>query len=223
MQYPINSIFQTLQGEGLHAGVPAIFIRLQGCPIGCMWCDTKYTWKTLLNREISLEQVLIKKINTNFWCIASTKMILNTISKYKWTAKHVVITGGEPCLHDLIPLTNALETAGFSCQIETSGTHVILCTDSTWVTVSPKINMNKNYEPLHKSLVRADEIKHPVAHLHDIEKLDLYLKTINDSKPRVILLQPISQQTNAIQLCIKTCIIRNWRLSTQIQKYLNFS
>ncbi|VTR58202.1 7-carboxy-7-deazaguanine synthase [Serratia fonticola] len=41
MQYPINEMFQTLQGEGYFTGVPAIFIRLQGCPVGCSWCDTK--------------------------------------------------------------------------------------------------------------------------------------------------------------------------------------
>lgn len=43
MQYPINEIFQTLQGEGVFTGVPAIFVRLQRCPVGCSWCDTKHT------------------------------------------------------------------------------------------------------------------------------------------------------------------------------------
>ena len=45
MQYPINEMFQTLQGEGYFTGVPAIFIRLQGCPVGCAWCDTKHTYR----------------------------------------------------------------------------------------------------------------------------------------------------------------------------------
>lgn len=52
MQYPINEMFQTLQGEGYFTGVPAIFIRLQGCPVGCAWCDTKHTEK-LEDREVS--------------------------------------------------------------------------------------------------------------------------------------------------------------------------
>lgn len=47
MQYPINEIFQTLQGEGVFTGVPAIFVRLQRCPVGCSWCDTKHTWEQL--------------------------------------------------------------------------------------------------------------------------------------------------------------------------------
>lgn len=47
MQYPINEMFQTLQGEGYFTGVPAIFIRLQGCPVGCARCDTKHTQEKL--------------------------------------------------------------------------------------------------------------------------------------------------------------------------------
>jgi 7-carboxy-7-deazaguanine synthase len=58
MQYPINEMFQTLQGEGYFTGVPAIFIRLQGCPVGCAWCDTKHTWDKLEDREVS---------STAFW------------------------------------------------------------------------------------------------------------------------------------------------------------
>ncbi len=48
-----------------------------------------------------------------------------------WTARHVVITGGEPCIHDLTPLTTLLEQNGFSCQIETSGTHEVRCSPNT--------------------------------------------------------------------------------------------
>ena len=60
MQYPINEMFQTLQGEGYFTGVPAIFIRLQGCPVGCAWCDTKHTWEKLEDREVSLFSILAK-------------------------------------------------------------------------------------------------------------------------------------------------------------------
>ncbi|MFZ6043504.1 7-carboxy-7-deazaguanine synthase QueE, partial [Vibrio natriegens] len=80
----------------------------------------------------------------------------------KYTAKHVVITGGEPCLYDLVPLTEALEQAGFRCQIETSGTSEVKATANTWVTVSPKINMKAKLPVLPSALERADEIKHPV-------------------------------------------------------------
>lgn len=67
MQYPINEMFQTLQGEGYFTGVPAIFIRLQGCPVGCAWCDTKHTWDKLEDREVSLYSILAKTKESDKW------------------------------------------------------------------------------------------------------------------------------------------------------------
>ncbi|ARJ42594.1 7-carboxy-7-deazaguanine synthase QueE [Pantoea alhagi] len=223
MQYPINEMFQTLQGEGFYTGVPAIFIRLQGCPVGCSWCDTKHTWDKLADRETSLGDILLKTVETDAWGAADADALLNTINQQQWTARHVVITGGEPCIHDLTPLTEALQQAGFSCQIETSGTYAVRCTAQTWVTVSPKVNMRGGYDVLDQALVRADEIKHPVARQRDIDALDLLLARLKDQKARIIALQPISQKEDATRLCIATCIARNWRLSMQTHKYLNIA
>ncbi len=131
MQYPINEMFQTLQGEGYFTGVPAIFIRLQGCPVGCAWCDTKHTWDKLADREVSLFSILAKTKESDKWGPASSEDLLAIIGRQGWTARHVVITGGEPCIHDLAPLTSLLEQNGFSCQIETSGTHEVRCTPHT--------------------------------------------------------------------------------------------
>ncbi|MBW6099128.1 hypothetical protein KZ773_06535 [Escherichia coli] len=62
---------------------------------------------------------------------ASSEDLLAVIGRRGYTARHVVITGGEPCIHDLLPLTDLLEKNGFSCQIETSGTHEVRCTPNT--------------------------------------------------------------------------------------------
>lgn len=223
MQYPINEMFQTLQGEGFYTGVPAIFIRLQGCPVGCSWCDTKHTWDKLANRETSLGDILVKTVESDAWGNADAAALIDTIRQQGWTARHVVITGGEPSIYDLTPLTTALEAAGFSCQIETSGTHEVHCSASTWVTVSPKVNMRGGYDVLAQALKRADEIKHPVARQRDIDALDALLATLNDDVARIIALQPISQKDDATKLCIDTCIARNWRLSMQTHKYLNIA
>jgi len=223
MQYPINEMFQTLQGEGVYTGVPAIFIRLQGCPVGCSWCDTKHTWDKLASRETSLGDILLKTTETDAWGAADAQALLAVIAQYGWMARHVVITGGEPCIHDLTPLTEMLERHGFSCQIETSGTHDVRCSESTWVTVSPKVNMRGGYDVLHQALVRANEVKHPVARQRDIEALDRLLATLDDQKNRIVALQPISQKDDATKLCIATCIARNWRLSLQTHKYLNIA
>ena len=205
MQYPINEMFQTLQGEGYFTGVPAIFIRLQGCPVGCAWCDTKHTWEKLEDREVSLFSILAKTKESDKWGAASSEDLLAVIGRQGYTARHVVITDG------------------FSCQIETSGTHEVRCTPNTWVTVSPKLNMRGGYEVLSQALERANEIKHPVGRVRDIEALDELLATLTDDKPRVIALQPISQKDDATRLCIETCIARNWRLSMQTHKYLNIA
>ncbi|WP_114195987.1 7-carboxy-7-deazaguanine synthase QueE [Edaphovirga cremea] len=223
MQYPINEMFQTLQGEGFFTGVPAIFIRLQGCPVGCSWCDTKHTWDQLAEREITLDQVLVKTQENDGWGAASSEELLATIEQQGYTARHIVITGGEPCIHDLMPLTMLLEKNGFGCQIETSGTHEVRCSPHTWVTVSPKVNMRGGMKVIDQALKRADEIKHPVARQRDIDALDELLATLDDEKQRIVALQPISQKEDATRLCIETCIARNWRLSMQTHKYLNIA
>ncbi|VEB54809.1 Queuosine Biosynthesis QueE Radical SAM [Salmonella enterica subsp. enterica] len=195
MQYPINEMFQTLQGEGYFTGVPAIFIRLQGCPVGCAWCDTKHTWDKLSDREVSSVQHSGKnQRERQMEVLRAVEDLLAVINRQGYTARHVVITGGEPCIHDLMPLTDLLEKSGFSCQIETSGTHEVRCTPNTWVTVSPKVNMRGGYDVLSQALERANEIKHPVGRVRDIEALDELLATLSDDKPRVIALQPISQK-----------------------------
>ncbi|MFR4487231.1 MAG: 7-carboxy-7-deazaguanine synthase QueE [Escherichia coli] len=222
MQYPINEMFQTLQGEGYFTGVPAIFIRLQGCPVGCAWCDTKHTWEKLEDREVSLFSILAKTKESDKWGAASSEDLLAVIGRQGYTARHVVITGGEPCIHDLLPLTDLLEKNGLAARSKP----VVLMKYAAHrirVTVSPKLNMRGGYEVLSQALERANEIKHPVGRVRDIEALDELLATLTDDKPRVIALQPISQKEDATRLCIDTCIARNWRLSMQTHKYLNIA
>lgn len=223
MLYPINEMFQTLQGEGYFTGVPAIFVRLQGCPVGCSWCDTKHTWEKEAGREVDIQRIMVKTEESDAWGSVSEQQLLDIFSQQGYTARHVVITGGEPSIYDLLPLTSRLEQAGYCCQIETSGTHEVRCSDHTWVTVSPKVNMRGGLKILPQALQRADEIKHPVARMRDIEALEALLATLNDDKKRIIALQPISQKEYATKLCIETCIAKNWRLSMQTHKYLNIA
>lgn len=221
MQYPLNEIFQTLQGEGYFTGVPAIFIRLQGCSVGCSWCDTKYTWLRDGDDQVAPEYIPLKSSESPHWANFRAEEMIAMIQQHGWTARHVVITGGEPCMHNLMRLTSVLEEKGFNCQIETSGTYEIECTSRTWVTVSPKIRMRGGLNVLTQALRRSNEIKHPVGRQSDIDALDALLLTLHDKKQRVITLQPISQKKAAIQLCTDTCISRNWRLSMQCHKYFN--
>ena len=217
--YKINELFETIQGEGAFTGQPSIFIRLQGCPVGCSWCDTKHTWEIELGDQVSTTQMLEKPQESDHWADLSVEQIYAVIQEKNYQAKHVVITGGEPCMVDLTPLCEMLESHGLSCQIETSGTFEINTTNDCWVTVSPKVNMRGGYKILHSAMKRANEIKHPVAteqHIDDLKQL-LAEHKITETQ---VYLQPISQKQRATELAIKTCIENDWRLSVQVHKYL---
>jgi 7-carboxy-7-deazaguanine synthase len=99
----IAETFFSIQGEGPTAGVPAVFIRLQGCSVGCVWCDTKYSWNPLGGHPVDLDAIAAEA--TAFPC------------------RRAVITGGEPLESSLfLPLTRALVARGFTLEVETSGT-----------------------------------------------------------------------------------------------------
>jgi len=99
----IAECFFSIQGEGITAGLPTVFIRLQGCSVGCTWCDTKYSWDPSGGREVTLDG-LVEEASA-FPC------------------RRVVITGGEPLESPLFPsLVGALKARGFTIEVETSGT-----------------------------------------------------------------------------------------------------
>lgn len=221
--YKLNEMFETIQGEGIFTGAPAVFIRLQECPVGCSWCDTKQTWDATPQDESSVENILVKTEDSPKWAKCSSQDLVQIYKDQGYSAKHIVITGGEPCIYDLTELTQAFEEMGCQCQIETSGTFEVKATDNTWVTVSPKVAMKGKLPVLKSALERANEIKHPVGTQKDIDHLDALLENAEVPSATVIALQPISQKPRATQLCIDVCIQRNWRLSIQTHKYLSIA
>lgn len=101
----LSEIFYTIQGEGPHAGQPAVFIRLAGCPLACTWCDTEFE---TVRERISAE------------ALAQKAYLLRRSSGRCGLA---VITGGEPLRQNLAPLVRALNAREFGVQIEASGVH----------------------------------------------------------------------------------------------------
>jgi len=136
--YPVNETFLSWQGEGVHLGRKAFFIRLQGCPVKCAWCDSASTWHP---------QYVPKQVRK------ATAAELAAEAKAS-APQFVVITGGEPCVHDLAPLLAALTSVGLPAHLETCGAYPI-APGFAWVTVSPKWAKL----PLSESLQRADEVK----------------------------------------------------------------
>jgi 7-carboxy-7-deazaguanine synthase len=115
----INEIFYSIQGEGLLAGVPSVFIRIAGCPIGCKWCDTKYAWDPTAGEDLSTEQI-IDKIG-------------------QWQCQHVIITGGEPMVNAELPeLATALKKQGKHITIETAGVKFVPDIPCDLMSISPK-------------------------------------------------------------------------------------
>lgn len=213
---PINEIFSSIQGEGYFTGTPAVFVRLQFCPVGCPWCDTKHTWELATDQEISWDEMLAKEKDAPTWASVSVDALVSYLEKQP--ERLIVITGGEPCTYDLIALTHRLGKIK-KVQIETSGTADIRVTQSTFVTVSPKLNMPGNRQVLAKCLLRADEIKMPVGKQADVDSLKA-LFSENSIRKQFVYLQPLSQSEKATELCIEQARQNGWRLSAQLHKYL---
>ena len=218
MKYPVNEIFETIQGEAMFTGTPAIFVRLQGCPVGCGRCDTKHTWVVDENKKTIINEIIIKNADSPCYAEMSTDELLGIVTSY--SANHVVITGGEPCLYDLTELTKALTDNGYSVQIETSGTHEIKCYPTTFVTVSPKVDMPGGFKILKSAINMADEIKYPVGKLDDITKLKILIAD-HEIEFTPIWLQPLSQSKKATQICVEHAIKNQWKISLQTHKYMN--
>lgn len=217
---PINEIFETVQGEATWTGSPSIFIRLQGCGVGCPWCDTKHTWHVKPEMAVAMEVILQKKADGENYSWLAPSHLARICQLMK--PKHVVITGGEPCIYDLRELTQSLFIAGKTVQIETSGTQAILCGAATFVTVSPKIGMPGGFKVLPEAIDRANEIKMPVGKIDDVKTVrDLIdnhaWKTV--ARP-TIWLQPLSQSEKATKLCIEQATLNGWRISIQTHKFL---
>ncbi len=101
---PINELFHSLQGEGKLAGVPTVFVRTSGCNLRCWFCDSYHTSWEPTHATMSLEE------------------IVSTVEQYTQTT-HVVVTGGEPLIHDdIVPLLGRLDEQGYHTTVETNGT-----------------------------------------------------------------------------------------------------
>jgi 7-carboxy-7-deazaguanine synthase len=210
---PVSEVFETIQGEATNAGTPAVFIRLQGCPVGCPWCDTKYTWDTF-EADRMAEDEAIDSPGSPLWYLGSVDRLVAKVAESR--ADLAVITGGEPCLYDLTELTSRLMIAGKRVQIETSGTHEVLCHDATWVTVSPKIDMPGGFVVKQSAMQRANEIKMPVGRLQDVSAMLSLMERCNIATwQKQIWLQPLSLSDKATALCIQQATLHGWRVSLQ--------
>jgi 7-carboxy-7-deazaguanine synthase len=216
----VNEIFETIQGEGTYTGTPAVFVRLQGCAVGCPWCDTKHTWEQDHASRITPSDVWLKKGDSRFYAPMLESEIAAGI-RSRFQARHIVITGGEPCAQNIEPLTALLIEMEWKVQIETSGTYEVVVHQGTWVTLAPKVGMPGGFDLKEQPLIVADEIKMPVGSVRDIVNLEKIIARMLFSRyPPEVYLQPLSQSPKATELCIRAATEHGWRVSLQAHKYL---
>ena len=214
---PINEIYESIQGEATFAGTPSVVIRLQGCSVGCEWCDAKHTWDIDFLRSVPIRMMTGKTQKLHTFSFMTIEEIIQAVSGFK--AQHVVITGGDPCKHNIYVLTEAILCAGLSCQVETSGSYPIKVHEGTFVTVSPKLDTPSGEDCLDESLDIADEIKYPVETQSDIDKLlERIIPKLDEDA--IIWLQPLNQSKSATSLCIRAATEHDLLVSIQTHKLI---
>jgi 7-carboxy-7-deazaguanine synthase len=116
----IAEIFYSIQGEGILAGTPSVFIRTSGCNLRCVWCDTPYTSWAPEGEETPIEEILARAT--------------------RYPARYAVVTGGEPMIATgIVALTEKLRQANFHITIETAGT-VFAPVACHLMSISPKLS-----------------------------------------------------------------------------------
>lgn len=194
--YPIVEMFNSIQGEGFNIGKPSFFIRFAGCDVCCCWCDEKVAWDTNNYEHFSIQQI-IEELKANF-------------------SHTVVITGGEPFMHDLKPLIKELKKFKVFIQVETSGCYPIKV-KVDWITLSPK----KHFPPLRENLAKSNELKVIISSEDDLQWAEYNASQVKHHS--FFYLQPEWSKSKIILPKLIEYIKKNpkWRLSVQVHKFLN--
>jgi len=206
MTYAVKEIFYTLQGEGAHAGRPAVFLRFAGCnlwtglerdrekgPGGCSrWCDTDFVGGTKFRTAADLFAAVAAH-----WPDASVPPF-------------VVCTGGEPLLQLDAPLVSLFNDAGWSVSVETNGT-VDPPAGKLWLTVSPKAGSELRVLKGNELKLVFPQVGAEPSRFEGLEFEHFFLQPM-DSSAR-------SENT---QRALEYCLAHpQWRLSLQTHKILD--
>lgn len=192
---PLMEAFYTIQGEGYHKGTAAFFIRIGGCDVGCHWCDVKESWNADLHPPTSIEY------------------IASQAQKYSNT---IVVTGGEPLMWNMTPLTELLSKKGLKTHIETSGAYP-LTGHWNWICLSPK----KRKLPLPEAYSKANELKVIIYNKDDFKFAEEQAQKVSENC--VLYLQPEWSVREKVTTFIVEYVMKypKWKISLQIHKYLN--
>ena len=208
MSYSVKEIFYTLQGEGTHAGRPAVFCRFAGCNLWsgreadrasaqCQFCDTDFVGTDgVLGGKFASAETLAERIDAQ-WPAAHPRH------------KFVVLTGGEPLLQLDTALLDALHACGFTIALETNGT-LPVPSGVDWICVSPKIGTPLVQRSGNELKVVVPQLAQDLAEYEALSFDHFYL-------------QPMDSPTAArnTEIAIELCKRHpQWKLSVQTHKIL---
>ena len=203
----ITEIFLSIQGESSHAGRPCSFVRLTGCPMRCVWCDSEYTFYG--GEKISFEDIFAKL--DEFGC------------------KLVEVTGGEPLAQKRVfPFIAELCDRGYEILIETGGFVSTEQVDPRAVIIldvkcPASGEAERNHWPnLERLRPEKDEVKFVVADLADWEFAQAVISKYDlESRAKEILISPVHGMANLAE--VAEAVSRSGskvRLNLQIHKYI---
>ena len=192
---PLMEEFYTIQGEGYHKGTAAYFIRVGGCDVGCHWCDVKDSWNPDIHPPTAIDDIVRNAANFG---------------------KTIVVTGGEPLMWNMDPLTQSLKMKGLATHIETSGAY-----DLTgiwdWICLSPK-KRKLPQEPIYS---KANELKVIVYNKDDFRFAESQAEKVS-SKCKLYLQPEWSRRKEVMPLIVEYVMKHpKWIVSLQTHKYLN--
>ncbi|MEK9132437.1 MAG: 7-carboxy-7-deazaguanine synthase QueE [Patescibacteria group bacterium] len=199
----LNEVFYSIQGEGLNAGVPAVFVRSGNCNLRCRWCDTKYTWQksNADNFQISLPQLFAK------------------IRKFK-NCKHLVITGGEPMLQQDAIAAIRRGFPDYYIEVETNGSvHAACIKDVDLFTVSYKLKNSGNRSYALKTINKKCVYKFTVTSQKDFKEIEVIIKKYKLPKNKVFLMPEGVTKEDILRkrFVVDYCIKKGYRFTTRLQ------
>jgi len=176
----VSEIFYSLQGEGILAGVPSVFVRLAGCPLRCRWCDTKYAWDQSAGTDRSIEEIVQ--------------------AVQKWPCKFVVVTGGEPMVNpDLPDLVRALKTSGKHITVETAGIAFLPDMPCDLMSISPKLSNSTPTQPESAAVHEASRLDTTILR-NLIDNYQYQLKFVVDSQDDLPQIQQVIEEIGNVDL-----------------------
>ncbi|MBI4525946.1 MAG: 7-carboxy-7-deazaguanine synthase QueE [Deltaproteobacteria bacterium] len=215
----IAEIFYSIQGEGILAGVPSVFIRTSGCNLRCVWCDTPYTSWRPEGKERSLDHI-----------VAETQ---------KYPGGHAVVTGGEPLLAPgIVELTERLKQKSYHLTIETAAT-IFKPVACDLASLSPKLSNSTPWKKKKGLFARKHErqrlnfpviqrfidgyeyqLKFVVEEKLDFDEIEQVLTKLKDANPERVLIMAQAKSKKELHerapWIVEACKARGFRYSPRL-------